>query len=138
AEDGIRDFHVTGVQTCALPIYLQGIITENLRNREEAAEEAKVIIAEHAEAFTAWLRQLDHVEVIRDYRQRIQQMAQEQLQRAHNQLAAGKEAEAVLQELTQRLTNQFLHQPTRLMPEAGAAGDDLTLAVFQRLIADDE
>src|SRR5690606_31086718 len=24
AEDGIRDFHVTGVQTCALPIYRQG------------------------------------------------------------------------------------------------------------------
>src|SRR5690606_40199433 len=23
AEDGIRDFHVTGVQTCALPIFLQ-------------------------------------------------------------------------------------------------------------------
>src|SRR5690606_40054307 len=23
AEDGIRDFHVTGVQTCALPIYAQ-------------------------------------------------------------------------------------------------------------------
>src|SRR5690606_39747676 len=25
AEDGIRDFHVTGVQTCALPILLRGI-----------------------------------------------------------------------------------------------------------------
>src|SRR5690606_39530401 len=25
AEDGIRDFHVTGVQTCALPIYLDKI-----------------------------------------------------------------------------------------------------------------
>src|SRR5690606_40308774 len=24
AEDGIRDFHVTGVQTCALPIYFLG------------------------------------------------------------------------------------------------------------------
>src|SRR5690606_41111441 len=23
-EDGIRDFHVTGVQTCALPIFLNG------------------------------------------------------------------------------------------------------------------
>src|SRR5690606_40533216 len=23
AEDGIRDFHVTGVQTCALPIYIE-------------------------------------------------------------------------------------------------------------------
>lgn len=116
---------------------LQGIITENLRNREEAAEEAKVIIAEHTEAFSAWLRQLDHVDVIRDYRQRVQQMAQEQLQRAQNQLTSGKSPEAVLQELTQRLTNQFLHQPTQLMREAGAAGDDLTLAVFQRLIADE-
>src|SRR5690606_39592808 len=25
AEDGIRDFHVTGVQTCALPIYPQPV-----------------------------------------------------------------------------------------------------------------
>src|SRR5690606_39826026 len=24
AEDGIRDFHVTGVQTCALPIFISG------------------------------------------------------------------------------------------------------------------
>src|SRR5690606_40360139 len=30
AEDGIRDFHVTGVQTCALPISLEG---DNLRER---------------------------------------------------------------------------------------------------------
>src|SRR5690606_40803528 len=26
AEDGIRDFHVTGVQTCALPIFASGAI----------------------------------------------------------------------------------------------------------------
>src|SRR5690606_40277044 len=26
AEDGIRDFHVTGVQTCALPIYTEPVI----------------------------------------------------------------------------------------------------------------
>src|SRR5690606_40907464 len=26
AEDGIRDFHVTGVQTCALPISLAGML----------------------------------------------------------------------------------------------------------------
>src|SRR5690606_40364047 len=26
AEDGIRDFHVTGVQTCALPIYMRFLI----------------------------------------------------------------------------------------------------------------
>ncbi|WP_417658596.1 glutamyl-tRNA reductase [Pseudidiomarina sp.] len=117
---------------------LQGIITENLRNREEAAAEAKVIISEHSQAFTAWLRQLDHVDVIRDFRQRTQCMSDEQLQRARNQLAAGKDPEDVMNELAQRLTKQFLHQPTQMMREAGAAGDYETLAVFQRLIADDE
>src|SRR5690606_40204502 len=30
AEDGIRDFHVTGVQTCALPI-LRAIVSNNLQ-----------------------------------------------------------------------------------------------------------
>src|SRR5207302_7975634 len=29
AEDGIRDFHVTGVQTCALPIYSGALFTAN-------------------------------------------------------------------------------------------------------------
>src|SRR5690606_30644731 len=29
AEDGIRDFHMTGVQTCALPIYIGENIIEN-------------------------------------------------------------------------------------------------------------
>src|SRR5690606_42141746 len=29
AEDGIRDFHVTGVQTCALPIFYSRAITES-------------------------------------------------------------------------------------------------------------
>src|SRR5690606_40003256 len=28
AEDGIRDFHVTGVQTCALPILVKSITNE--------------------------------------------------------------------------------------------------------------
>src|SRR5207302_4990879 len=38
AEDGIRDFHVTGVQTCALPIFLEGRLDEQrLRHfRQEA------------------------------------------------------------------------------------------------------
>src|SRR5690606_40559357 len=32
AEDGIRDFHVTGVQTCALPIYPPLIFRQILEN----------------------------------------------------------------------------------------------------------
>src|SRR5690606_39865744 len=37
AEDGIRDFHVTGVQTCALPILLVvGSLVLSLRRRTKA------------------------------------------------------------------------------------------------------
>src|SRR5690606_39879613 len=35
AEDGIRDFHVTGVQTCALPIYLGPIGANGLANARD-------------------------------------------------------------------------------------------------------
>src|SRR5690606_39986485 len=34
AEDGIRDFHVTGVQTCALPIFPSNYIGRNSRLEE--------------------------------------------------------------------------------------------------------
>src|SRR5690606_40776991 len=38
AEDGIRDFHVTGVQTCALPISQTEIITEKLKKFHDIVE----------------------------------------------------------------------------------------------------
>src|SRR5690606_40359626 len=39
AEDGIRDFHVTGVQTCALPIYTPRLIVPlPTRDQTRAAE----------------------------------------------------------------------------------------------------
>src|SRR5690606_39590660 len=36
AADGIRDFHVTGVQTCALPIYRTGTCLQRLAERHRA------------------------------------------------------------------------------------------------------
>src|SRR5205807_5440575 len=47
AEDGIRDYKVTGVQTCALPIWCQAVLAElgatdslPVRASAEASEEA--------------------------------------------------------------------------------------------------
>src|SRR5690606_40295754 len=34
AEDGIRDFHVTGVQTCALPIFFDRFYTDRPEHEE--------------------------------------------------------------------------------------------------------
>src|SRR6266511_3062160 len=38
AEDGIRDFHVTGVQTCALPI--SGVAPDHFRHPSKAATDS--------------------------------------------------------------------------------------------------
>src|SRR5256885_7846743 len=46
AEDGIRDYKVTGVQTCALPIYLQG---DGARDDHEVALPRRAP-GDHAEA----------------------------------------------------------------------------------------
>src|SRR5256885_10238431 len=40
AEDGIRDYKVTGVQTCALPIYALSIVDRPARERFQALGEA--------------------------------------------------------------------------------------------------
>src|SRR5437660_4996699 len=43
AEDGIRDGHVTGVQTCALPIYPQCIVryAERIQTQQDHAQEIR-------------------------------------------------------------------------------------------------
>src|SRR5690606_39879712 len=44
AEDGIRDFHVTGVQTCALPIYTIFSIKRFIgRRHDEVTNEEKIV-----------------------------------------------------------------------------------------------
>src|SRR5690606_40822349 len=43
AEDGIRDFHVTGVQTCALPISSEQLLARALEDELREARENVVI-----------------------------------------------------------------------------------------------
>lgn len=112
---------------------LQGIITENIRNREEAAAEGVTMIGSHTQEFLGWLRSLENVDLVRQYRDYNQALVNEQLQRALLQLQAGKDAAEVLQGFANKVTQQVLHQPTKAMKEAGAEGDLSALAAYQKL-----
>src|SRR5690606_32403903 len=57
AEDGIRDFHVTGVQTCALPIYPRSVLYRSPRLGDVFAE-ALAIHREDAPVVPAVARDL--------------------------------------------------------------------------------
>src|SRR5690606_39501433 len=65
AEDGIRDFHVTGVQTCALPIYRLGLRLVQLRLLPDRAELFLEIEGDLVQAVVALdVRRLEHEAVV--------------------------------------------------------------------------
>lgn len=101
---------------------LQEVIQENMRSRQEAAAQAEEIIDLHTEEFMAWLRSLDALGMIQDYRKQAEKMRNEVLRRALGQLQTGKPPEQVLQFLAHTLTNKLLHTPSTQIRQAGCEG----------------
>lgn len=114
---------------------LQDVIKENLKVREGAAIEAKVIIDEQVERFMQWRRSLDAVSTIRIFRDKYQDVADVELNRSLARLKKGESAEDILKELARRLTNKFLHEPTRQIIEAGSQGDTESLTRARNLFS---
>lgn len=96
---------------------LRDVIDENLRAREQAAEEARILIEEGVVQFEqARLVQ----EVSRDIvalRQQAEAMRDIELEKALRQLSRGEHPETVLQQFSRNLTNKLLHHPTAFLRE---------------------
>ena len=101
---------------------LQEVIQENLKSRQEAAEQAIEIVDLHVDEFMGWLRSLDAVGMIQDYRKKAEQMRDDVLERALKQMQAGKSPEESLQFLAHTLTNKLLHTPSTQIRQAGFDG----------------
>jgi glutamyl-tRNA reductase len=101
---------------------LQEVIDENMRSRQEAAEQAEDIIESHVESFMGWLRSLDAVELIQDYRCHAESLRDEVLQKAMQQLKNGKSPEQAMQFLARTLTNKLIHTPSYQLRQAGTNG----------------
>jgi glutamyl-tRNA reductase len=101
---------------------LQEVIEENLRSRQEAAEQAEEIIDNQVAHFMGWVRSLEAVGSVRGYRETAERIRQDLLDRARRQLSAGADAEVVLERLTHQLTNKLLHSPCVRMRQAASEG----------------
>ena len=105
---------------------LQSVISENMENRQQAAEQAHEIIDTQVTHFLDWQRSLGAVDIIAQIRQHTQDISKEVLKKARKQLAAGQRPEEVLDYLAHTLTNKFLHQPcTRLRKASQEQRDDV-------------
>ena len=58
----------------------------------------------------------------------------EMLERALNKLAEGGDAQKVMTELANKLTNRLIHQPTRSMSAASHQGETQKLAVISEAL----
>jgi glutamyl-tRNA reductase len=94
-----------------------------MRSRREAADQAAEIVDFHTGEFLAWLRSLDAMAVIQDYRRGAEGLRDEVLECALRRLQGGKPAEEVLEFLAHTLTNKLLHSPSARLRRAGRDGD---------------
>ncbi|MEA3276927.1 MAG: glutamyl-tRNA reductase [Pseudomonadota bacterium] len=112
---------------------LQGVVDEGMRSRQEAAEQAEEIVDFHTEEFLGWLRSLDAVTLIQDYRHHAERQRDEVLKRALRQLESGKPAEEALGFLAHTLTNKLLHAPSARLRRAGREGQSELLEAANEL-----
>lgn len=102
---------------------LQHIVEQNLASREVAAQEAEQIIAEQVSQFASWKQSQQSIDLVRQYRQKGMKSRDELVAKAMNQLADGRSAEDVLEELSYKLTNALMHGPTRMLRKAAQKND---------------
>jgi glutamyl-tRNA reductase len=112
---------------------LKDVIDEGMRSRQEAAKAAEVMIEEGLVTYLESERSLDAVSSIRDYRQNMEALRDEELGRAMAKLAKGEDPEIVMQRLARDLANKMMHAPTVQLKKASALGDDQSLALLQAM-----
>lgn len=91
---------------------LQLMIEKGMDGRRTAALQAEQLIDCELDNYIRWHRSLRAKDAICDYRGHMQNLAQQELQRARGKLSAGYNQDEVLHEFCERLVNKLTHHPT--------------------------
>lgn len=94
------------------------IVASGLESRQAAVIEAEGIIDHSVGQFMHWLEARATVPTIRALRDSAERMRRHELELAKKRLARGDDAAAVLEALSQGLTNKLLHSPTQTLNQA--------------------
>jgi len=117
---------------------LRQVVDDNLKSRQEEAEEARMLVASEVDRFMLSLRTLDAAPTIRELRKRAEFTRAQTLEQARRLVAAGKQDQA-LEFLANTLTSRLLHAPSNALRSAAEQGDSALINAAHRLFAlDDE
>ena len=112
---------------------LKSVIEVNLRQREDAADQADIIINEGVADWQKQLRGQGVAGTIRAFRSTVGEVRDVELNKALAALSQGQPAEQVLRQLAHGLTNKLLHTPTTRLKRAGELGNDEHIRWTQEL-----
>jgi len=113
---------------------LQSVIEDNLKSRQEAAEQGELMINDEVENFMSWLRAQDQMDIIKRYRDKIGSIQNDTLEKAQKLLKNGTSPDEALQFLAHTLTNKLAHDATVAMNKAAHAGDNKLLEASNKLL----
>lgn len=111
---------------------MQGVVKENLKVREEAANEAQDIILVHSQKYLNWLQSLSAVSLLKDFRSQFEQIKTSELSRSLSKLQNDDNVESVMTEFANRLTQKFMHSPSKLIRQAGENNHQQTLETLAK------
>lgn len=117
---------------------LKQIIDQNLQDRRQRAAQAEAMIEFQTECFMQWLNSLDAVNLIRNYRDKMISVRDEQITKAQRMLRLGATPEEVIVQLGRSLTNKFMHNPTITIKQAATDENADLLDAAKVLLALDE
>lgn len=112
---------------------LSDIVREGVERRAAAVEAAEHLLDEQVQEFAHWLESRQLVPLIRSMREQVDNLRQQELNKALAQLARGEDAAEVLNRFSQQLANKFLHHPTQTLNGASAEERQQLAAVLARL-----
>lgn len=113
---------------------LKEIIDESFKSRQEAAHQAEQIIDVQVTHFMGWVKSLESIPTILNYREQIKQIREAEIAKAKRLLTQGADPEEVVQQLARALCNKIIHSPTVQMRRASFEGrEDLIKAAHELL-----
>ncbi|MES2499115.1 MAG: glutamyl-tRNA reductase [Pseudomonadota bacterium] len=94
---------------------LAQVVSDGMENRQEAAINAELIVAARVESFMQWFKKRDAIPTIKALRDQAEAVRINELEKALKLVQKGENPAAVLEALSNALTNKFLHAPSHLL-----------------------
>ncbi len=112
---------------------LQQLIQQGMAERRNAACQAEQLIEHELNNYILWHRSLKANSVICDYRNKMQELAQKELDRTLKKLASGQDQQHSLAEFSERLLNKLIHYPTTALKQMAWDNREDLLSLTQYL-----